>query len=83
MANVLGIPLDIPVTEQGPGYGGAILAMVACGRFPSVEQAAKQLVTVKATVEPERELTALYNERYSQFKEIYPACRELFRKLVK
>ena len=29
MANVLGIPLDMVTTEQGPGYGAAILAMVA------------------------------------------------------
>ena len=29
LANVLGIPLDLPQTEQGPGYGGAVLAMVA------------------------------------------------------
>ena len=26
-ANVLGIPLTLPQTEQGPGYGGAVLAL--------------------------------------------------------
>ena len=31
LANVLGIPLTLPQTEQGPGYGGAMLAAVACG----------------------------------------------------
>ena len=36
-ANILGIPLDVVATEQGPGYGGAILAMVAAGLFPSVQ----------------------------------------------
>ena len=30
LANVLGIPLTLPQTEQGPGYGGAMLAAVAC-----------------------------------------------------
>ena len=35
MSNVLGIPLDIVATEQGPGYGGAILAMVATGQYPT------------------------------------------------
>ncbi len=38
LSNVLGIPLDIVATEQGPGYGAAILAMVACGRFASVRE---------------------------------------------
>ena len=81
-ANVLGIPLDTVATEQGPGYGAAMLAMVACGRFASVREAAAALVRVKSTVEPDAELTKLYDERYAQFREIYPACRALFPKLL-
>lgn len=81
-ANVLGIPLDIVATEQGPGYGGAMLAMVAAGRFPTVRAAADALVSVADTVEPEAELTALYEVRYQQFRKIYPACRMLFPQLL-
>ena len=82
LANVLGIPLDMVATEQGPGYGGAILAMVAGGKFPTVQAACDVLVTVASTTEPDPELTALYNERYSQFKQIYPAMKSLFPKLM-
>lgn len=82
MANVLGIPLDIPATEQGPGYGAAMLAMVACGEFASVKEAAAALVRVTDTVEPERELAERYDERYSRFSKIYPACKELFAEIV-
>lgn len=82
LANVLGIPLDIVATEQGPGYGAAMLAMVACGKFATVAEAADTLVHVKATVEPDAELTKLYEERYAQFKKIYPVCRELFPQLL-
>ena len=81
IADILGIPLDIPVTEQGPGYGGAMLAMVACGVFESVQQAADKLVRVKDTVQPDPERVALYEKRYQQFRQIYPACRELFKVL--
>ena len=56
LANVLGIPLDIPATEQGPGYGGAMLAMVAAGQFPTVQAAADALVQTADTVEPDRPL---------------------------
>ena len=49
LANVLGISLDIVATEQGPGYGGAILAMVAAGQFPSVQAACDALVSVADT----------------------------------
>ena len=34
---------------------------------------------VVETVEPEAELVAKYEERYQQFKRIYPACKPLFR----
>ena len=82
MANVLGIPLDILVTEQGPGYGGALLAMVCCGRYATVQEATDALVHVSRTIEPDPELTARYEERYQKFKQIYPTCKPLFKKLA-
>ena len=81
-ANVLGIPLEILKTEQGPGYGGAMLAMVGCGQYESVQAAANAMVEVVATVKPDADLTARYEERYQQFKKIYPACKELFGQLA-
>lgn len=80
-ANVLGIPVDVIKTEEGPGYGGAILAAVACKEYASVEEAAKKLIEVADTVEPEAELTAKYEERYQKFKNIYPAVKGLFKEL--
>ena len=81
MANVLGIKVDMIESEEGPGYGGAILAAVGCGEFASVEDAAAKLVKVVGTVEPDAELTAKYEARYQQFKQIYPTVKELFGKL--
>ena len=82
MANILGIPLDIPQTEQGPGYGAAILAMVGAGLYPDVRTACKELVHVAETVEPQPEIAALYQERYDKFRKIYPACKQLFKDLA-
>lgn len=81
-ANVLGIPLELPRTEQGPGYGAAMLAMVGCGRFESVRAAAGALVEVSAVVEPEAALTARYEERYQQYRTLYPALRPVFPGLL-
>ncbi len=78
LTNVLGIPLDLPQTEQGPGYGGAVLAMVGCGAFESVRSACDALVRVAGTVEPDPELTARYEERYRKFQTIYPALKNVF-----
>ena len=58
--------------------GGAMLAAVACGEYKSVEEIAAKVVKVVDTVEPEPALAEKYEERYGQFKEIYPACRPVF-----
>jgi len=58
-----------------------MLAAVACGEYASVEEAAAAIVKVTGTTEPEPELTALYEERYQAFRQIYPACKNLFQKL--
>ena len=80
-ANVLNMELEIPVSEQGPGMGGAMLAMVACGEYGNVKDCCEKLVSVADTVKPEPELAEKYEKRYQQFKAIYPACKELFAQL--
>jgi len=80
-ANILGIRLDILASEQGPGMGGAMLAMVASGAYASVQEVCDKLVQVVDAVEPDPELTALYEARYQQFRKIYPAMKQLFTEL--
>jgi len=81
IANVLNLKVDIIESEEGPAMGGAMLAAVACGEYADVEEAAAKIVKVVDTVEPTPELVEKYEARYQQFKEIYPACRELFDKI--
>ena len=63
IANVMGIRLEVPACEQGPGMGGAMLAMVACGAYDSVQSAADAIVKTASVVEPDAELTALYEKQ--------------------
>lgn len=77
-ANVLNIDICTVETEEGPGYGGAILAAVTCGEWGTVAEASTALFKVKETTSPEPELAALYEERYKQFKRIYPALKPIF-----
>ncbi len=82
IANVLNIKVDVLETEEGPSLGGAMLAAVACGEYENIESAAARIVKVVDTIEPDPELAAEYEKRYQQFKQIYPACRELFDKIT-
>ena len=75
LANVLGIPLTLPQTEQGPGYGGAMLAAVACGAYPSVQACADALVHAKSTTEPDPAIVEKYNARYALWHTLYPALK--------
>lgn len=77
MANVLDITLQLPQTEQGPGYGGAMLAAVACGEYATVADCAKALVKVKSETKPDPELVQKYNARYAAWKQFYPALKPL------
>ena len=58
--------------------GGAMLAMVACGEYESVQACCEKLTAVASTVQPDGALAAKYEDRYQQFKKIYPACKSLF-----
>ncbi|WP_318708531.1 xylulokinase [Candidatus Acetatifactor stercoripullorum] len=83
IANILNLKVDAIESEEGPALGGAMLAAVACGEYASVEEIADKVVKVTETILPEPELAQRYDERYAQFKEIYPACRPVFALLAK
>ena len=61
--------------------GAAILAMVAGGEYSSVQEAAGQIVKTTAAEEPDLELTKKYEERYQQFRLLYPSLKNVFEKI--
>ncbi len=81
LANVLGIELRLPATEQGPGYGGALLAAVAAGVFPDVAAACDAVVSVRDVVVPDAEAVAAYDARYQAWREMYPALKDSFARI--
>lgn len=82
-ANVLNIDICTVETEEGPGYGGAILAATACCEWGSAAEASESLLKIKSVTSPEPRLAALYEERYRQFRQIYPALKGIFPLLNK
>lgn len=78
IANIMNVKVDVIASEEGPALGGAMLAAVANGEYASVEEAAKAIVKVVDTVEPQAELVAKYEAKYQQFKAIYPALKPVY-----
>ncbi len=81
-ANVCNLNIESIAAEEGPGYGGAMLAMVACGEYPNVKTIAEKFVQVTAVEKPDPSLVALYEDRYQRFKAIYPSVKKLFPMLI-
>ena len=78
LADILGIELVLPATEQGPGYGGAMLAAVAAGAYESVAACAGAIVSERERVVPNPGLADAYERRYRVWRGLYPALRESF-----
>ena len=78
LANILNIPLELPQTEEGPGYGAAMLAMVGCGAYPDIRSCSDSLVQTRETVWPEPSLAERYEVQYRKFQQIYPIMKPLF-----
>lgn len=74
IADVLGIPVSIPVTEQGPGYGGALLAMIGTGALKGFGDIAA-LVPKSRTFYPAAE--NIYKDKYETFRKLYPALKSV------
>ncbi len=81
LANVLNIKIILPKTEQGPGYGAAMLAMVGCGKFKNVFDCGEKFFKEKAVVLPESEIANRYNAQYEKFRKIYPAVENLYKEI--
>ncbi|MBQ8342507.1 MAG: xylulokinase [Clostridia bacterium] len=81
IANVFGIPVSTLSVEEGPAYGAAILAMVGAKEYKDVAAATVAIVKTKETVLPDERLTAAYEEKYSVFKQAYPALKGIFAQI--
>jgi len=65
----------LPFDDNGIAMGWACVTDEAMQKELA---AADALVELSSTTEPDAELTARYEQRYQQFKKIYPALKELF-----
>ena len=72
MANVLGIPVELLESEEGPAMGAA-------GEYNCVEDASNALVKVRKTIRPDEKIIERYEDKYNKFRCIYPAMKNVFR----
>jgi autoinducer 2 (AI-2) kinase len=77
LADVLGLPVKVPVVKEATALGAAILAGYGIGIFDDIPSAARSLVRWDKTYEPNMENHAIYEKTYPVWREVYKAQLEL------
>lgn len=77
IADVLGVELVITNASEGPAFGAALLAGVAGGVYPSVQEACAKTVKIVSRTAPNKELAPAYEKAYEVYKALYPALKPI------
>jgi sugar (pentulose or hexulose) kinase len=78
-ADVFGLPVRRPLTHETSGLGAAIDASVGLGLYPDVDTAARAMVRIRETREPDGAAHAVYDDLYRHvYRRMYPALRPLY-----
>lgn len=82
-ADVTGRPVSVPREPETTALGAAMLAGVAGGLFPNLQEAASAAVRIETTIEPNPAHRQAYNDAYALYREVYDALQKSFRKAAK
>lgn len=69
-ADVLQMPMEIPVATELGNLGAAMCARIGAGLFQDVEDAATQMVKVSRIVHPNPGKKAVYDEKYARYQKL-------------
>ena len=81
-ADILGRPFVRPKINEAGVLGAAILAGVGCGVFPSLEVGVETMVQLDRTFDPDPQKQALYSERFSKYRRLWPLMADYLRNLA-
>ncbi|MDO4764689.1 MAG: autoinducer-2 kinase [Eubacteriales bacterium] len=73
LADVLGIPVKVPVVKEATALGAAIMAGHGIGLYPNLGEAVEKLVKWDAVYQPNMQNHSIYSELYSKWREAYKA----------
>lgn len=83
LADVCDAPMVTINVDEGPAYGAAILASVAAGLHPGVEQACDAIIREVGRVEPDAGRVAAYAPWYEEYRAAYPALAPGFHRAAR
>ncbi|WP_162140273.1 xylulokinase [Haploplasma axanthum] len=72
IADILNTSVETILVEEGPALGAAILAMVADGKYETVEDACNEIIEVKHIFKPNSKEVLIYEKKYNEYMKVYP-----------
>lgn len=80
LASVLNLELEILEFDDGAAYGAAILA-ISGNTNEKIETILKKVIKIKETIYPNQSLVLKYENKYQKYKLLYPALKDVFKKI--
>jgi xylulokinase len=77
-ADVYGRNVETVETEEGAGYGAALLAGVGARYWQSVDEACDAVVHTAQVTPARPEVSRVMDDQYGRYRRIYPALREIY-----
>jgi autoinducer 2 (AI-2) kinase len=77
LADVLGIPVEVPVVKEATALGAAIMAGKGIGLYQDIREAAGALVKIEKTFSPNKENREVYDKAYQNWRAVYPSLLRL------
>ena len=73
VADVLGLPVKVPVVREATALGAAIIAGYGAGIYKDISEASRRLVKWSKVYQPNMENHAVYERMYSVWRKMYAA----------
>jgi xylulokinase len=80
-ADILGCPVTTLKNKEASCLGAALLAAKGAGIYSSLDEGVKRTVHIDQIFAPNESLRTVYDERFTIYKELYPALKSINRKL--
>jgi sugar (pentulose or hexulose) kinase len=81
-ADIMGRPFVRPAITEAGALGAAIIAGVGSGVFSSFQEGVDAMVRLERDFEPDLEQHRRYNERYEQYRPLWPLMSDYLRGLA-
>jgi len=81
-ADTAGLPIAVPRVPEATAFGSAIVAAVGAGAYGSLAEAAREMVSIEATIEPDMVAHARYAPGFEAYRATHAALMPLMHEMA-